>query len=156
MRPHGSVMKLEIFLPNFGHTIPFVELLGFVLVRMEQGRSELHYEAQAVHLNTFGVTHGGASMTLMDVAMAVATRSLQPDMGCVTIEMKSSFMQPARGPLVARGEVLAEGDYATVSQNPRVIEAYLGHGHAGQRQRNDLPGVADGVAASASSETHHG
>jgi len=116
MRPHGSVMKLEIFLPNFGHTIPFVELLGFVLVRMEQGRSELHYEAQAGHLNTFGVTHGGASMTLMDVAMAVATRSLQPDMGCVTIEMKSSFMQPARGPLVARGEVLHRSRSMTYAQ----------------------------------------
>jgi len=93
-------------LPHFGQTIPFVELLGFVLVRMEQGESEIHYEARAEHLNTFGVTHGGASMTLMDVAMATATRSLQMDMGCVTIEMKTSFMQPARGPLVARGRLL--------------------------------------------------
>ncbi|MFT8171063.1 PaaI family thioesterase, partial [Salmonella enterica] len=45
-------------------------------------------------------------MTLLDVTMAVAARSLQRDMGCVTIEMKTSFMQPARGPLVAKGVVL--------------------------------------------------
>jgi branched-chain amino acid transport system ATP-binding protein len=32
--------------------------------------------------------------------------------------------------VLARGEVLAEGDYATVSRNPQVIEAYLGSGHA--------------------------
>ncbi len=38
--------------------------------------------------------------------------------------------------VLARGEVLAEGDYATVSRDPRVVEAYLGHGHAGQRKHH--------------------
>ena len=32
--------------------------------------------------------------------------------------------------VLARGEILAEGDYATVSRNPDVIQAYLGQGHA--------------------------
>lgn len=32
--------------------------------------------------------------------------------------------------VLTRGRVLAEGDYATVSQNPQVREAYLGSGHA--------------------------
>ena len=32
--------------------------------------------------------------------------------------------------VLARGEILAEGDYATVSKNPAVIEAYMGAGHA--------------------------
>ena len=93
---------------SFGqHPIPFVNHLGFTLHKMENGESELHYTAQSEHLNTFGVTHGGASMTLLDVAMAVAARSLESDdFGCVTIEMKSSFMQAARGPLVAKGLVL--------------------------------------------------
>ncbi|WP_187968837.1 ABC transporter ATP-binding protein [Aquibium microcysteis] len=31
--------------------------------------------------------------------------------------------------VLARGEVLAEGDYAAVSKDPRVIEAYIGSGH---------------------------
>jgi branched-chain amino acid transport system ATP-binding protein len=32
--------------------------------------------------------------------------------------------------VLARGEVLAEGDYASVSRNPDVIQAYMGSGHA--------------------------
>jgi branched-chain amino acid transport system ATP-binding protein len=32
--------------------------------------------------------------------------------------------------VLTRGRILAEGDYATVSNNPEVVEAYLGTGHA--------------------------
>src|SRR5438552_142980 len=32
--------------------------------------------------------------------------------------------------VLARGEILAQGDYAAVSKNPNVIQAYLGAGHA--------------------------
>ncbi|AVT07874.1 PaaI family thioesterase [Paracidovorax avenae] len=92
---------------SFGAEIPFVSHLGFTLHHMQGGESELHYTAQPDHLNSFGVTHGGATMTLMDVAMAIAARSDVPaDIGVVTIEMKTSFMQAARGPLVARGKLL--------------------------------------------------
>lgn len=90
----------------FGVRIPFVEHLGFTLERFEDGQSELHYEPKLEHLNSFAVTHGGASMTLMDVTMATAARSVQPDMGVVTIEMKTSFMQAARGKLTGKGRLI--------------------------------------------------
>ena len=32
--------------------------------------------------------------------------------------------------VLTRGRVLAEGDYDTVSNNPEVVEAYMGTGHA--------------------------
>jgi len=32
--------------------------------------------------------------------------------------------------VLARGEILAQGDYASVSKNPDVVQAYLGAGHA--------------------------
>jgi uncharacterized protein (TIGR00369 family) len=91
---------------SFGVAIPFVEHLGFTLERFEGGESELHYTARPEHLNSFFVTHGGACMTLMDVTMAAAARSVQPDLGVVTIEMKTSFMQPARGALVGKGRLM--------------------------------------------------
>ena len=90
----------------FGVSIPFVEHLGFTLEKFEGGESELHYTAAPEHLNSFKVTHGGACMTLMDVTMAAAARSVQPEMGVVTIEMKTSFMQPAVGPLVGKGRLM--------------------------------------------------
>jgi uncharacterized protein (TIGR00369 family) len=90
----------------FGVRVPFVDHLGFTLERFENGESELHYEARPEHLNSFAVTHGGATMTLMDVAMASAARSVQPEMGVVTIEMKTSFMQAARGKLRAQGRLI--------------------------------------------------
>ncbi len=90
----------------FGVSIPFVEHLGFTLEHFEGGTSELHYNTQPEHTNSFNVTHGGASMTLLDVTMAVAARSVQLDMGVVTIEMKTSFMQPAVGALVGKGRLM--------------------------------------------------
>lgn len=90
----------------FGVPIPFVEHLGFELMRFEDGQSEIRYTPRPEHLNSFAVTHGGATMTLMDVTMATAARSVQTDMGVVTIEMKTSFMQAARGTLTGKGRLI--------------------------------------------------
>lgn len=91
---------------SFGVDIPFVTHLGFKLTRFDDGHSELLYTGAPEHLNSFGVTHGGALMTLLDVTMAVAARSVQKDMGAVTIEMKTSFMRPAQGALTSRGHLM--------------------------------------------------
>ena len=91
---------------SFGVSIPFVEHLGFSLERFEGGESELRFTPRAEHMNSFAVTHGGACMTLLDVTMAAAARSVRVEMGVVTIEMKTSFMQPARGALTGRGRLM--------------------------------------------------
>lgn len=96
--------------PNgFPIRIPFVEELGIYLVSSEAGRAVITMDAQPRHLNSWGVVHGGVVMTLLDVAMASAGRSLRTDLGTggnVTIEMKSSFLRPARGRLEVRGTCL--------------------------------------------------
>lgn len=91
---------------GFGVAIPFVNHLGFELKLFEGGLSELAYTPKPEHLNSFSVTHGGALMTLLDVTMAAALRSVQSDMGVVTIEMKTTFMQPARGKLSGKGRLM--------------------------------------------------
>jgi uncharacterized protein (TIGR00369 family) len=86
--------------------IPFVKDLGIELLLAEDGQSRLELDVQPRHLNGWGAVHGGVTMTVLDVAMAIATRTLQPrGEGVATIEMKTSFMQagPTQGRLVAAG-----------------------------------------------------
>lgn len=91
---------------EFSVHIPFVEHLGFELQTFEGGEAEISFAPKPEHENSFNVVHGGASMTLLDVVMAHAARSVEPAMGCVTIEMKTSFMRAAKGPLQAKGKLL--------------------------------------------------
>lgn len=86
--------------------IPFVDHLGFVLQAMADGQARIAFEPRPEHLNSFSVVHGGALMTLLDVTMAHAARSTQPELGAVTVEMKTSFMRAAQGPLLASGQLL--------------------------------------------------
>jgi len=92
---------------SFGVDIPFVSLLGFDLTRFENGESTILYRPKPEHANSFAVTHGGACMTLLDVTMATAARSVAPESGVVTIEMKTSFMRPSPlGLLTAKGKLI--------------------------------------------------
>ena len=91
---------------KFSVHIPFVELLGFELQKFEGGEATIRFDPKPEHQNSFNVVHGGASMTLLDVVMAHAARSVEPAMGCVTVEMKTSFMRPAKGALTAHGTLL--------------------------------------------------
>ncbi len=114
---------------NFGVEIPFVNLLGFELTLFEAGRSEVRLPPNPEHLNSFAVTHGGVLMTLLDVTMASAARSVCPELGVVTIEMKTSFMRPAiqsdHGPLVAKGELM----HRTATMAFTQASVYDGRGH---------------------------
>ncbi|MEO8527014.1 MAG: PaaI family thioesterase [Caldimonas sp.] len=86
-------------------------MLGFELIRFEKGEAEIAVELREELCNSWSVAHGGVTMTLLDVAMAHAARSPGEDgateqSGVVTIEMKTSFMRPGLGRLVAVGKRL--------------------------------------------------
>lgn len=89
---------------------PFIDDLGIEVVRMEDGSSEIAMTLALRHTNSWHVMHGGITMTLLDVSMARAARSLDPgSTGAATIEMKASFFQPGGGVdarMIARGRVL--------------------------------------------------
>jgi acyl-CoA thioesterase len=81
---------------SFPNDIPFIKDLGVEFISAESGRAVVALDLAPRHLNSWSVAHGGVLMTLLDVAMAVAGRSLQGVAGGgVTVEMKTSFLQPA-------------------------------------------------------------
>ncbi len=91
--------------------IPFVEHLGFELLRFDHGGAEIAVTLRDELTNSWGVAHGGVSMTLLDVVMAHAARSPGEDgvvesSGVVTVEMKTSFLRPGLGRLVGTGKRL--------------------------------------------------
>ncbi|WP_432257747.1 PaaI family thioesterase [Cupriavidus sp. TMH.W2] len=86
------------------HHIPFLAGLGVRFNAAANARSEIELGVRPDHQNSWDMAHGGVLMTLLDVAMANAGRSSDPDVRSVlTIEMKTTFMAPGRGKLTARG-----------------------------------------------------
>jgi uncharacterized protein (TIGR00369 family) len=86
--------------------IPFAELLGLELVRFEHDEAAIALQLREELCNSWSVAHGGVTMTLLDVVMAHAARSPNADgsvdaSSVVTIEMKTSFMRPGEGRLLA-------------------------------------------------------
>src|SRR6202789_3770393 len=81
----------------FRPSVPFIKELGVEFISAGEGRSVVALNLEPWHLNSWSVAHGGVLMSLLDVAMAVAGRSLNADAGGgVTVEMKTSFLQPAK------------------------------------------------------------
>ena len=96
---------------NFPIPIPFAEHLGFELLKFEGGHAEIAIDLRPELCNSWMVAHGGVSMTLLDIVMAHAARSPTPGVesdgrGCVTIEMKTSFLRPGSGRLLGVGRLL--------------------------------------------------
>jgi uncharacterized protein (TIGR00369 family) len=97
---------------EFPVRIPFVDTLGFELVKFDSSGSEIAVDVRDEMCNSWSVAHGGVTMTLLDVVMAHAARrsGVQPagpePVGVVTVEMKTSFMRPGIGRLVGRGKLL--------------------------------------------------
>jgi len=75
---------------------------------------------------TAGMTHEDVDRITALIKRVAANRTvLMVEHNLRVVETLSNTIT-----VLARGEVLAEGDYATVSRNPQVIEAYMGSGHA--------------------------
>lgn len=88
--------------------IPFLEDLGVEFLGMGNGEAAVGLTLAERHMNSWHVTHGGLTMTLLDVAMAMAGRSLEPNaQASVTVEMKTSFLQAGGTPgsrIIAKGK----------------------------------------------------
>ena len=89
--------------------VMFIHHLGIRIEEAIGGRSTLVLDLKPELLNTRGAMHGGVVMTMLDVSMAQAARSMvrhqgETDHGVMTIELKSTFMRGNTGKrVIARG-----------------------------------------------------
>lgn len=91
---------------RYDQLAPFARHLGVELLHWGEGQSEVAFEPGPEHLNTHGMAHGGVLMTLLDIGLSRAARDPGMTGGSVTIEMKTSFMRAASGPLRCQGRLL--------------------------------------------------
>lgn len=99
---------------NLPVAIPFIESLGAQLQEMKDGSAVATMIPRPEHMNSWAVVHGGVLMTLLDFVMAMAGRSARADLdgeagGNLTVEMKTSFIHPARGKLTIKAHCLHAG-----------------------------------------------
>jgi uncharacterized protein (TIGR00369 family) len=91
----------------FGFRSPFLGLCGIRAVSREPGRVVGEVQIGADHANSFGLGHGGVTMTLLDTVLGAAARFSDPAASSVmTVDLYVSFIGPARGKLVGEGRVL--------------------------------------------------
>jgi uncharacterized protein (TIGR00369 family) len=95
---------------DFDVLIPFVEHLGLRMLEIGGGRARVGFDPKPEHMNSWKAIHGGGVMTVLDVALSSACRSLDDEcIGATTVEMKANFIAPARGAVVAEGRAQRAG-----------------------------------------------
>jgi uncharacterized protein (TIGR00369 family) len=132
---------------QFARHVPFIHLLGAELLRFEVGECEIALTLRDELNNSWHVAHGGVLMTMLDVAMAHATRTPRkpeegPDpRGVVTIEMKTTFMRPAMGRITCTGKLLHRSAALAFCEATLVNEAgeRLAHATGTFKFLNGLP-----------------
>ncbi|MGA8048914.1 MAG: PaaI family thioesterase [Burkholderiales bacterium] len=105
-------MKADVtFARDYQKKIAFVEHLGIGIEELGEGVARLSLALAPQLTNSLGTAHGGVIMTLLDVALCTAARTLHPDSaGVITIDMSTSFIGGGTGPrLVADARVLKNG-----------------------------------------------
>ena len=112
--------------------VGLTEFIGTAAVELPYGRKRALEIATTLALDpemmlldepTAGMTHEDVERITALVKRASANRTV------LMVEHNLSVVSTLSHTItvLARGEVLAEGDYAAVSRNPKVIEAYLGN-----------------------------
>lgn len=96
---------------SFGVRIPFTEHLGVELVEMSRERAIVSLHKRPELLNSWGATHGGVIMTMLDLVMSWAVRGHYGVVGGVlTVDLSLGFMKASYGDKVtAEGRVLHGG-----------------------------------------------
>jgi uncharacterized protein (TIGR00369 family) len=103
-------MNVE-FAREYQKRIPFITHLKIQTDQLGEGSARLSLPVEPHLTNSLGTAHGGVIMSLLDVAVCTAARTLHPDsIGVITIDLSTSFIGGASGArLYAEARVLKDG-----------------------------------------------
>lgn len=92
----------------FGLEIPFGRHCRIRPLSAEAGRTRLLLPLSPESTNQFGVFHGGALLTLLDIAMGSAAR-VAAGAWVVAVDMQTAFIAPGRSEVIGEGQVIRVG-----------------------------------------------
>ena len=103
------MMEVE-FAREYQKRIPFVSHLKILTEALGEGSATLSLPIDPHLKNSLGTVHGGVIMSLLDVALCTAARTLHPEsVGVITISMSTSFIGAGGGRrLLADARVLKD------------------------------------------------
>ena len=86
------------FTRDYQKKIPFVSHLKILTETLGHGEARLSLPIETHLTNSFGTVHGGVILSLLDVALCTAARTLHPDsLGVITIDLSTSFIGAGSG-----------------------------------------------------------
>jgi uncharacterized protein (TIGR00369 family) len=99
------------FAREYQKRIPFIQHLQIRTESLGKGTARLSVPIEPHLTNSLGTVHGGVIMSLLDVALCTAARTLHPEsVGVITINLSTSFIDAGGGAkLYADARVLKDG-----------------------------------------------
>ena len=99
------------FAREYQKRIPFIQLLKLATNELGHGTAKLSLPVEPQLTNSMGSVHGGVIMSLLDVALCTAARTLHPEsQGVITLNLSTSFIGAGSGErLLAEARVLKDG-----------------------------------------------
>jgi len=96
---------------DYQKRIPFLSHLKILTETLDQGSARLSLPVEPHLTNSLGKVRGGVIMSLLDVALCTAARTLHPEsVGVITINMSTSFIGAGDGArLLADARVMKDG-----------------------------------------------
>ena len=103
-------MNVE-FAREYQKKIPFLTHLKILTETLGKGTATLSLPVEKHLTNSLGTVHGGVIMSLLDVALCTAARTLHPEsLGVITINLSTSFIGGGAGSrLIAEARVMKDG-----------------------------------------------
>ena len=94
----------------FDIRIPYADLLRIRRLSEAPGSCTAAVDIRPELTNSWGVAHGGAIMSLLDMTMGMSAKTLDPEaIGATTVELKTNFLAAASGEITATGQAHRAG-----------------------------------------------